>query len=363
MKVRTLVLLLVILILTAACSMFTTPAPEDPEVLFKDGKTALQNLDSYRYVTELKIEAPDSQPRTLRVEGKRINDPLSQEVRVTDAETQALFARWIRINDSYWIYDPAGDSWSSVPASTAQQSLASISFIDPAEIWASIDPNGLGTAEFIGNEEINGHETVHYQSSLENAPQLPEDSQLQNASRVEQDAWFDTESDVPIRTRFFADGAGSAGNASYEVVTTLQDLNSDEIVIEEPQEQIPTLGAGTSPRLQSLKDGTELPVHPDAEQTLGQLSDQALPLVHNFDQVSRSDNVAVQVYTVPLSVEELESYFRQTLEDEDWTFDQRVSSGPTEKAVSMVFSREQNNAQVVLIPMENGRSLIITTLQ
>lgn len=361
MKVRTLFVSFIILLATAGCGLFDTP--EDPEVIFRDGKITLQSLESYRFVTELEIGAANGESQTLRVEGKQINDPLSQEVQVVNPDTQALFAHWIRKADSYWIYDPASNGWTSIPRDQAEQSLASISYIIPADLWNSVNPNALDGAEFIGDEEVEGRATAHYRSSTDDAGQVLSGIQLENADRIDLDAWFDTESDVPVRTRVLAAGAGAEDSTSIEIVTTLQDLNSDEIAIDQPEEEIPTLGAGTSPRLQSLADGTELPVHPDAEETLGQISDEAQPFVQQFDQISRSEAIAVQVYTAPVTVEELESYFMKTLEGDEWTFDQRASSGPEEKAVSMTFKRGDNNTQVILIPMENGRSLIITALE
>lgn len=356
---------LFLMLVLVACNRQTAPAPPAVSDSLAErlprAREALQNVSSYRWTTTFSIKtgsAPEA--ATVLVEGARSREPDGTQVEIRKPGSESQQTGWVQIGDDFWLY--RNGEWIPLPASAATDAVDHLAFLDPVGLWDALDDSTVVDGERVGEERVGEYNTQHYRLSRRGSAFLPAE-QITPTRRVSQDLWLDAASGLPVKTRLQIEGTNPQGvSGQMTLETVLSDIGAP-LAIAPPAGAAPRANAGSDRVIESLPDGSTLPLASGAEPTLPEaLPDNVKELVQSFSLVGNEPSLALQIYSTPASVDDLASFFVSTLTSEGYALDQRVTEAYTGNATVLLFSTNERNAQIILIPLD-AQTLVITTLQ
>ena len=170
----------------------------------------------------------------IDVEGSFIKEPASQHIVMALGGEGVGTFEFVQIEDKG--YAKFGEAWAETPVEQAPK-IEDLAFLTPADFADALDE-----FERVGDETVNGRETVHLYADKEVFAKLEtgnEELGIDQAEEVKLDLWFDKSEGFIVKMAIVAEGKGLSetdAEAEGRVEMTLEyyDFN-EEIVIEAPE--------------------------------------------------------------------------------------------------------------------------------
>lgn len=233
---------------TAAPEPTATPEPT-PEATeetldFSDASTLeeIESINSFRIHVEMNAEGDafaedEAELAGLTMDGSFIKEPPAQHIVMSfgeGAESGFGTIEFIQIDDKG--YTNFGGQWVEVPAEQSPE-IDDLTFISPKELGDEINQ-----LERVGDETINGRETVHLYGDKEilaNLSTAEDDLGLDQAEEAQLDLWVDKEEGFIVRMSIVAEGTGlneenPEASGRMEMTINYTDFNAD-FQIEAPE--------------------------------------------------------------------------------------------------------------------------------
>jgi hypothetical protein len=193
-----------------------------PEQAFGDAATALDGLDSYRYQTLFTFVGEDDgeiEAGSIELTGI-VAGPDQMRLVWHDLGEDERF-EVIRVGTRAWMFDE--DEWSEVPEMIADAMTDAILIFAPSIAWGGIFGELEPSAEYVGQETVNGVTADRYTATYEQwGGYWP--GALENAAG---DVWIADEG-YPVKYHFSATGVdedGNRGTVTWRM--DLTDVNAD----------------------------------------------------------------------------------------------------------------------------------------
>lgn len=352
------------LLLLGGCGARGTPTPTHNETTLPAAaaQAALAAAESYRWQTTFAIQAGNDSEATAFVEGERSHTSDAERVLISERAGGDPQAGWVRVGPSLWLANADG-SWVPLPASSAQEAIRRLQFLDPATVWATLAAGPAPTARLVGTEQMEGRDVAHYRWESEHTPAFLAAEEITPTQPIQFDAWLDSTSQAPLKTAMRLTGR----NAKNEQGTIALDIAvralGTALTITPPEGAASLPGASSERITEALADGTTLPLAPGAQPTLPEtVADEIATLVQTFALLGQEPGIALQLYSTSDEIAALEAFFERELPAAGWTVDQRVPGQYTDDALTLLASDSAHNAQIIMIPLAGG-TLVITTVQ
>lgn len=219
-------------------------APTEEPLDLSNAKTLdeVADINSFRLRVNIKAEGDAFEGQEgaellasgIDVEGSFIKEPASQHIVMALGGEEVGTFEFVQIEDQG--YAKFGDAWSETPVTEAPK-IEDLAFLTPADFADVLDE-----FERVGDETVNGRETVHLYADKEVFAKLEtgdEELGIDQAEEIKLDLWFDKSEGFIVKMAILADGKGLSetdAEAAGRVEMTLEyyDFN-EEIVIEAPE--------------------------------------------------------------------------------------------------------------------------------
>lgn len=221
------------------------PAAEEEAPLdFSEARTLedIEDINSFRMRVTLEAEgdalAADSDMAMmaggLSIESAVVKEPAAQHISMSIGGAEGMAVEFLTVDGK--AYGKMGDQWVE---STVDQTpnLEDLMLIKPQDMGED-----LSKLERVGNETLNGRETVHLRGDKEMMASLGESdtSGLTNAENVQFDIWIDQAEGFVVKMEVLAEGKGISeaspdAEGKIHLIVEYYDFN-EEIQIEAPED-------------------------------------------------------------------------------------------------------------------------------
>ncbi|HEX8682423.1 MAG TPA: hypothetical protein VF707_08925 [Ardenticatenaceae bacterium] len=303
----------------------------------------VDDIDTFRLRTTVTTEGEAFEEgeaanlTSFSMEGEFVREPPAQRLSISTpegADDESMLGglgnfEMIQIGDTG--YMNLGTGWTEMPGGDLMSGFAEFTFIDPESMNISLDE-----MERVGEEEVNGRNTVHLRGGEEFVTAMNEDDEtfsMENLEEAQVDLWVDEEDNFIVRMQMVAEGTGvneenPDATGRIEILIEYYDFNED-ITIEAPE--VASLGDMLGLDIE-LPEGTEMGFSSDGFATV----------------------------TIPLTMDETAAFIEEAMADNGFELDVDASFPDMG---TYTFTAEGRTVNVILAEDGDSTSVTITVTE
>ncbi len=331
-------------------AMATSESGSDDGGIESRSPQEIESITSFRVRMTVSTEgeafasSEDAPSGSISIEGSFTKEPVAQQLEMTfdvDSDEMAALGNsigYIQMGDQ--AYTRLGEEWIAVPADESAPDINEFLFIRPSDIVDNLDK-----MERVGEETLNGREALHLRADRDTLVEIDENNSsgmdLEKVEEAQMDIWVDAEENFVVKMELVAEGKGLNDadpdlEGRLELLVEYYDINEEfEIELPEGVDE-----AATLPDLEGLMGTATLAT------LLGNLE-----LPEGADISMQGETAQI---TVPLSLDDAQTFIEETMADQGFTMDESSSV----EAGTYTFVLDDTALNVTLA--ETGDSTTIT---